>query len=162
MPEWWGWGTDPDSGDSTSDDTSGDSTTIVNGPLLTLPDVNWDVLKSFSTSPVSFILGAILSVFLGGLEAVIEAFLDAILAVWEAVTFIPETGAAILRGTFGAAGDMVLGALSGVFETLAMAAAVAGPGAPLVLGGAVAVSIVASAYALQFAWTLLVDSINPL
>jgi hypothetical protein len=133
------------------------------------PWIDWDSianiptpLKKLASAPVSFILGALLSVLLGGLEAILQAFVDAVLAIFDAVAYIPRVGSYIVANAAGGAGNIVLNALNGLFESLAMAAAYAGPGAPLLLAVIVAGVIITAAYLARIVWTLLVDSVNPL
>lgn len=149
-------GFDVDSGDYGNYDNS--------GPLISWYDIGNipKPLRKFIVAPVSFILGALLSVLLDGIEDIVESFIKAILAIFDAIAVIPETAEWVLTTVFGAAGSDIISALDGLFLALETAASAAGPFAPILAGGALAMVIVGGAYAAQFAWTLLVDSINPL
>lgn len=134
-------------------------------PLLpsweTLPGVP-DTLYKFASAPVSFIFGALLSVALGGIETIVESFIQAILAFFGSIEFVATSTASILLDAGGAFGGLILGALTAFFTTVETAVSAMGPGAPIVAAVLVAGIIIVGAYALRFAWTLLVDSINPL
>jgi len=131
------------------------------------------VLRDFAEAPAGFIVGVLLNVFVDGTETVLTAVLDAALFVYEGDTVgttegmlgiadIPRVAATTLGGAGDAAGSTLLDGLSGLFGTIEPAVSAAGPAAPLLAAFLVAVVIVAIAYLARFAWTLIVDSINPL
>lgn len=154
MPE-WGPGSDAD---EAPDGDGGGVFNVYWGNLVGVPQS----IRKFATAPVSFILGALLSVLVGGIETVIAAFLRAFGALANAFVAVPRSAARILQQAGGSTGDTLLSAITGVLGTFEGAAASAGPLAPLLAGVALALTIVVAAYAARFAWTLLVDSINPL
>lgn len=131
--------------------------------------ITWDSLPGvpeplykLGTKPVAFILGALLSVALGGIETIVESFLQAILTVFDSIVFVATSTVSVLGDAGASVGDLVLGALTAFFGTVESAVSAMGPGAPLVAAVIVAGVVIVGAYALRFAWTLLVDSINPL
>jgi hypothetical protein len=139
-----GAGTGYDDGGE-SDSTSG---------LWSLLSDNKDVLQDFLKQPTSFVLGSILSIILGGVEAMVESLLDAIWFVFvgdEAgstegamgLEDIPLTAANLIVGAGETLGMPVLEITDTVFSTIADIALLAGPFAPFVLtiGAALAVAV---------------------
>ena len=186
---WLDWGGDASdsSDDSDSTDSSGstdDSTTDISDDEAGPGGVNLDptpdnsltlpaVLQSFAKNPIGFILGAILTTFLAGLETVFEAVLGALQFLVEGDTVgstegmigiadIPRVVADTIGWAGAEAGSGLEAAIAVALDALESAAATAGPAAPLVIGLAFAGTIVTSAYLASFVWDLIKDSINPL
>lgn len=159
-------GAGPDPDDPGIDDDDRSDNPNAGGPLLSL---DWGKLynvpkplREFAEAPVAFIVGTLLSYLLGGIEAIVASFLEAIGAIANAFVVFPRSAADILRRSGGGVGDILLSAISGVLGTFEGAAATAGPFGPVIGGLAIAGGIVVGAYVLRAAWTLIVDSINPL
>lgn len=179
--------TDSTTSDSTtSDSTTSDSTTNDGGGFLqtTWSDLSlpgWltdlqsvsDTLVKFAKNPIGFILGAVLTYLLAGVEAVVTAFGDAIMFVFEGDTVgstegmlgladAPRIGADLITDAGSLAGSLITGSLSGLFTTLEAAARAAGPAAPLVIGIAFGGTLIASAYLTRILLTLARDTLWPL
>lgn len=144
MPE-WGPGSDADeAGDGDSGVLS-----VYWGDVIGVPEP----IRKFAIAPVSFILGALFDVFIGGLETVVEAFIDAITSVFEAVASIPESAESLLLDAGGGIGDVILDVLNGMFSTFIEAFSAAGPGAPILAAVVAALVILGAAYAARAIWT---------
>lgn len=131
------------------------------------------VLRDFAEAPVGFAAGIVLNIIVGGLENVTEAVISALYVLYEGssrgsaagmlgVADIPRVAANTLGSVGRVTGSALLDALTQFFETVESAAGAAGSVAPIIAAIAVAVVILAVAYLARFAWTLLVDSLNPL
>jgi hypothetical protein len=169
-------GQDATTGDGTGTQTGGDQRGP-DGEDTAIDDLldYASVLTEFGDSPVGFILGAVLSYILGGIETVIEAFLDgfgililggdgqvsAELGTGETVGLadLPLTVASFL----GSSGSTVLGPVIGFFGTLSTEvseiASSAGPLAPVIYAGMVALLIAGGVWLLRTTISVLADAI---
>lgn len=116
-----------DSDDGSTDPTSVDSTAAFFELAPEWLSSNAQALKVFLVSPVGFVIGALLSEFLNGVEVIVEEFLDAILSIFDAIAFIPESTASLLIDAGSVLSVRLFEAIIGVNTQVLTAAEAAGP-----------------------------------
>jgi len=129
------------------------------------------VLKSLSKNPAGFVLGAVLTTVLAGVETIVEGFIDGILFLALGEDYVLSTtgklGVADLPlyivDLLGGAGSVITTAIVAAvreFNRSAVAfATAAGPLSPLLYAAILALSVVAVAWTLRTALSLLADAI---
>lgn len=150
----------PDFGSGGSDTTNGDTGGGDDSSLGGLLAYK-DVLTTFAASPAGFILGAILSELLGGIEAIISLFLDAIRFMFVGSDGVPSSTGTLgiadvpvyMASLLGDAGSQLGAAVMTTTQTVTGAlvdvAVASGPLAPVVLSMELAVLMVVSAVVLR-------------
>jgi hypothetical protein len=154
--------------DATPDDSDYDSgggslsvnwSAIAPGWVQDLEDVS-DVLLAFGRSPAGFIIGAVLSTLLGGIQAILEAFINAFRVLFVGSDGVPSASTTgtlgladiplVLVSNIQAAGDPVANALITVTNDIVTAgvqlAVQGGLLAPVILAGEVAVVLVVASW----------------
>lgn len=146
-------------------DSSGGGDGVDLGPLTGVADV----LKTFGNSPAGFILGAVLSELLGGIEVLLTALLDAVLFVFVGsgpgttgmlgIADIPIFATEILIGATSGIGQTILELIGSLLGMVGTVAASAGPAAPLVVAGSIAVVAIAGAWTLRTVIDVVADAV---
>lgn len=154
-------------------DGSSDSGTVPD-PSSVAPDWLTDyagVFKAFGSNPVGFILGAVLSTILGGIQTLVSALIDAILflALGSDYTIsatgtlgiadIPVFAVSLVTGSAGT----VVGALTSTIRELNRAAVgiatAAGPLSPVIYAAILAAAMIALAWALRTLIAVIADAV---
>lgn len=152
-------GTSTDSTGTTSGSDSGSSGGGGGGGL----SADWvtdyaDIFKEFGKRPAGFILGAVLSEILGGIESIVTVLLNAIRLIFLGsdgrissvgtlgIADMPVYAASLLVRTGTVVGDAILDVVGTVLTTLVEIAASSGALAPVVLSAEIAVVLVATAW----------------
>lgn len=89
-------------------------------------------LKAFATNPVGAVIGAILTQLFIGIETIVEAFIEALLSIFDSFAFIPTTATELLGEAGASLAILVFEGLMGLNDQLIAAAEATGPFAPLV------------------------------
>jgi hypothetical protein len=136
------------------------------GGVLSLPGWITDirgVLEAFGRSPAGFIVGAVLSVILGGIETILTALLDAIILVFLGsdpgrfaapnetlgLADIPAFAAGVLIDGTEPVGDAAFATIETLIGAAADVAASAGPAAPIVVAAIIGVVAIVGAVTIR-------------
>lgn len=172
---------DAGSGGSTDDGTSGgDGGTITDGAdafsaiAPSWLETNSDILRSFLTSPVAFILGAIISTLVGGIETITTAVLDSVSFVFFGADGAPSFGtgngaigivdipgyfAGLFIETARPLGLAIIDVAALPLEVATDLAQGAGPLAPILVAAAGVLYFLAALWVLRTVVRILIDAI---
>lgn len=178
-------------GDDSTTDTTSDSSSSYEGdnqtsdgdgfelpePLKNLKSIA-PILTEFGNNPVGFVLGAILSTFLGGVQTLIEALIDGLLVLAVGSDGVPSAtgtlgvadipvflasklggGVASVFTGIGANGSGVFNAIRTFNRTAVEIATAAGPLSAILYSAIVAATIIVVAWLLRTAIGVVADAV---
>lgn len=156
-----GGGGDGGGGDETTVETDPDSLYSESFKALA-PDWFTDNaanLKAFATDPVGAVIGAVLTQLFIGIETIVEAFIEALLSIFDSFAFIPTTASELLLDGGGYVARIVFEGMIALNDELIAGAEATGPLAPLVGIVFIVAEVIAVLWFAELLLKIIIDAI---